>query len=333
MTSISHNNDNSRDISVQFAYDDDEDYVEQPPTTFVGAYNIRGNGESTTSAARIVKNDGSILYSSSAPATKKPMGNKDKRYLSNIKESDIEDDSSAHHRPEKMKMKQYSPSPSSTKKKQQDFKKEPSFNKQTSSKKTPFMMNGHCMVMSILILTLIGAGILLAVVFLSDPSKKKNNALLPSNLTPSTPMVVMTSPPTSTPATTSPTLSPAPTTELNGVLVEMLSPYIPDLLSSSTSSVVQQQALDWLASDASVMTTTELIQTGDSDRLLDRFVMAVFYLSTTGEGWIQNGDGWMTDTDVCTWATYDLSLCSSNDGDSGGRVDHINLRKYYDFMI
>ena len=307
-----------RDISVQFAYEDDDDYAEQTPS-FIGAYNIRGDGQSTTSGARIVKNDGSILYSSSTPST---MMGKDKRFksLSNIKELDIEDDS-VH---EMKKMKKYTPSPSSTKKKAQDVKKEPSFFvKETEKKK---MMTGHCVVMSILIMTLIGAGILLAVVFLVDPSKKNSTSALSSDLLgPPTPQVVVTSSPTFTPPTASPITSPAPTTETNGVLVEMLSSYLPDITSPS---VVQQQALDWLASDASIVTTTELIQTGDADRLLDRFVMAVLYLSTTGEGWIQNGDGWMTDTDVCSWATYDPYICSSStDEGNGGRVDHINLRK------
>lgn len=86
-------------------------------------------------------------------------------------------------------------------------------------------------------------------------------------------------------------------------LKSMLSPFIPDLAETDNVPVhdhsnAQQQALLWL-----VKNDDGLVQAQDSYCLLQRFVLAVLYISTNGDGWkLDDNDAkWQSSGPVCNW--------------------------------
>jgi hypothetical protein len=58
------------------------------------------------------------------------------------------------------------------------------------------------------------------------------------------------------------------------------------------SSQVQETALEWLETDSGRLEFP--------GQLVIRFVLAIFYFSTDGEGW-DSADGWLTEAPVCGW--------------------------------
>ena len=102
----------------------------------------------------------------------------------------------------------------------------------------------------------------------------------------------------------------------------MLSPYIPDI----PLGTIQQQALDWLVNNDD---SEGLIPSQNSGRLLDRYVLAILYLSTNGDGWSRSNEGWMSEASVCTWYIYQSSTTDGNIcPQSNGRVNQIYFGKY-----
>jgi len=65
------------------------------------------------------------------------------------------------------------------------------------------------------------------------------------------------------------------------------------------------KALDWAVSDINVEFAS------DETRLLRRFALATFYYSMSGENWILQ-DGWMSDSDECSWYTSGSSACNKD---------------------
>ena len=111
------------------------------------------------------------------------------------------------------------------------------------------------------------------------------------------------------------TATPAPTQNLTNLTIAMLSPYFPDL----PNSIVQQEALNWLVE----YDGEGLIYSGDVDRLLDRYVLALLFIAWNGTEW-PGSHGWMTPVSVCIWHLTDGTICPEDDG----RVEMIYLCKY-----
>ena len=125
--------------------------------------------------------------------------------------------------------------------------------------------------------------------------------------------------PSGTPLSVSPVAldTPSPTTQVDGINPNLVSLFVSlsthdggaALLSSSTP---QNEALQWLAQDPSVDSYSD-------QQKVQRFVMATLFFSTDGLNWI-NSDGWLTDSDECTWFSY-TDLC-----DGSGNLLQVDLR-------
>lgn len=97
------------------------------------------------------------------------------------------------------------------------------------------------------------------------------------------PITVLGSPPT-----------PAPTTQANAVLRDLIASYSLDggvALSDPLSP--QSKALSWLNTDANLGSYPNW-------QKVQRHVLATFYFSTNGDGWIERDD-WLTEVHECDW--------------------------------
>ena len=180
-------------------------------------------------------------------------------------------------------------------------------------------------------LVVIAVGITVAVVLSLSNNNNQNDGsveTLPPTEVPSF------SPTTFSPTTFSPTTSPTTAME---VAISLLSPYIEDI----PNSTIQQEALDWLIEDEN--DGGFLVKEDGGDKLLDRYVLAILYLSTNGDdeenGW-NNDRHWMSSFSVCTWYVDGgfSQICGDddddeNDEDNKGRVRRILLRKFSPFEI
>ena len=66
----------------------------------------------------------------------------------------------------------------------------------------------------------------------------------------------------------------------------------------------QFEALEWLAQDP-------YLAEYSGPKKMQRFVMATLFLSTEGPTW-RRKDGWLSDTDECTWYSSTVSSCDDN---------------------
>ena len=76
--------------------------------------------------------------------------------------------------------------------------------------------------------------------------------------------------------------------------------------------VVQHQELYYLVIDASLPIDWLLFQplfAKEIERLLQRFVLSIFYYATDGDNWDVN-TGWLTAVPECTW--YGVELCEND---------------------
>lgn len=88
--------------------------------------------------------------------------------------------------------------------------------------------------------------------------------------------------------------TPAPTTQARVVLQDLIASYSLDggeALSDPLSP--QSKALSWLESDVNLSSYPDW-------RKVQRHVLATFYFSTNGDGWIERG-GWLTEEHECDW--------------------------------
>lgn len=88
--------------------------------------------------------------------------------------------------------------------------------------------------------------------------------------------------------------TPAPTTQARVVLQDLIASYSLDggeALSDPLSP--QSKALSWLESDGNLGSYPDW-------RKVQRHVLATFYFSTNGDGWIERG-GWLTEEHECDW--------------------------------
>jgi hypothetical protein len=80
----------------------------------------------------------------------------------------------------------------------------------------------------------------------------------------------------------------------------------------TSSSTPQNEALYWLSQDPSLDSYSD-------EQKVQRFVLATLFYSTDGPHWV-NSDGWISDSDECTWFSY-TELC-----DGSGNLLQIDLR-------
>jgi hypothetical protein len=88
--------------------------------------------------------------------------------------------------------------------------------------------------------------------------------------------------------------TPAPTTQADAVLRDLIASYSLDggvALSDPLSP--QSKALSWLNADANLGSYPDW-------RKVQRHVLATFYFSTNGDGWIERDD-WLTEVHECDW--------------------------------
>lgn len=115
--------------------------------------------------------------------------------------------------------------------------------------------------------------------------------------------------------TPSPTLSPE--AEAVKALIESVSFDGGAALQNASSS--QSMALEWLQQDNA--NTTE---TYEDWRLIQRYVLAVFYYSTSGDKWKENTD-WLSGENECTWCTMNSDIDSPVCNETDGRYIDIDL--------
>jgi hypothetical protein len=102
--------------------------------------------------------------------------------------------------------------------------------------------------------------------------------------------------------TTRPTPPPFPSPSAVTDFMNGLPAYSIDLAGNNTSP--QAKAFTWLQDDP-------LYNEYEVYRLNQRYVLAVLYYSTRGESW-ENGDGWLTDRNECSWHTKSLDdICTT----------------------
>jgi hypothetical protein len=125
------------------------------------------------------------------------------------------------------------------------------------------------------------------------------------------------SPPSPTPETAAPT--PTPTSDRFASLKTMIESVSFDggaALSDPLSP--QYKALTWLDGNEHLMEYS-------TRKAIQRYVLAVFYYSASGEGWTES-DGWLTDEDECTWFSHsNSSLCDESGAFLRLRLEDNNL--------
>ena len=196
------------------------------------------------------------------------------------------------------------------------------------------------LIILVLISILIGIVILIVVLVTSDSGGDENNdSQLVAQAPPPSPSPTALSPTTSPTTandpsmlrTISPTSAPSlePTSTLD-VAVSVFSPYIPgisnnsDGTSETTLSFIQQETLLWLLdNDAGLLNDEEEDETGAAmtgQLILERYSLAMLYLSTIGEDWTENRL-WRSDVPSCSW--FGITCDGNTD-----RVVSIDLRKF-----
>ena len=177
--------------------------------------------------------------------------------------------------------------------------------------------------------------VIVLVVFIAGEKTTKAPTFAPTTAQPSSaPSDFPTMPPSTSPSfipTDVPSASPSSLEEL---AITILSSYLPDLASPETTSRAQQDALEWLIENDDRLLSTLAssssvpIEDGGGDEdgeygifgrlLLERFVMAVLYLSTNWTGWTSE-ELWMSEFSVCIWEFVSCQL--------DGKVDALELGK------
>ena len=128
--------------------------------------------------------------------------------------------------------------------------------------------------------------------------------------------------PTKSPVTfPTPTMTQAPSSPINPTtfpssfstlsereeLIKILEPFLPDDGQGFDEMFSpQSRALDWLLQNA-------LLSSYDTEKIVTRFALAVFYFSTDGDNWAENR-GWLSDTDECNWYAASLVTPCNLDG-------------------
>ena len=125
---------------------------------------------------------------------------------------------------------------------------------------------------------------------------------------PSSTGVPQTIPPSPVPfvqlTTETPTLKPAVAPTLNVPVIEEFRTSLPQYMRASLTDPAspQSKALAWLANNTNVDQYNEI-------RLTQRYALATLYYATNGDHWSSN-EGWLSDSDECTWSTDDPFNCN-----------------------
>ena len=124
------------------------------------------------------------------------------------------------------------------------------------------------------------------------PSSMPSNSptLSPSRSPSSTPSINPTALPSSEPSS-EPSLIPS-SSSVEATAISLLSPFFTEDLPDNP---VQQQALDEL-----ILNDDGLIATENADRLLDRFVMFIFYFANNGDSW-NIKTNWLSGSVCSSW--------------------------------
>ena len=73
----------------------------------------------------------------------------------------------------------------------------------------------------------------------------------------------------------------------------------------------QGKALSWVSTEDTIDPPLEP-GTADDDRIIQRYVLVVFYYATGGDGWT-NKEGWLGGSNECDWFTVDCSIRTGGD--------------------
>jgi hypothetical protein len=130
----------------------------------------------------------------------------------------------------------------------------------------------------------------------------------PTTQSPSMQPVTPTRSPSQSPSLRPSTLSPSQLPTMNPVefLDEFLTANSPDLQVAFTdTSSAQYRSLLWLSTDPNLFSYPNF-------KIIQRFALATFYLSTGGNTWA-NDDAWLTDVDECLWysSRTNIAPCDS----------------------
>jgi hypothetical protein len=112
-----------------------------------------------------------------------------------------------------------------------------------------------------------------------------------------------TASPSQSPSLRPTTLSPTPSPTINPLdfLDEFLTAASPDLQAAFTDTTSPQySALLWLSTDPKLFSYPDF-------KIIQRFALATFYLTTGGNTWTNN-DAWLTDVDECLWYSSSTNI-------------------------
>jgi hypothetical protein len=127
---------------------------------------------------------------------------------------------------------------------------------------------------------------------------------LPTTQSPSTQPGTPTASPSHSPSLRPSTLSPTLLPTMNPVefLEKILTAASPDLQSAfADTTSPQYSALLWLSTYSDLFKSPEI-------KIIQRFALAIFYLTTGGTTWANN-DSWLTDVDECLWYSSNIAPC------------------------
>ena len=134
--------------------------------------------------------------------------------------------------------------------------------------------------------------------------------------------------PSSVPETSTPT-SPAPVPSY--VALERVRAFLLEYSPTSTPELFDQEstqfaALQWLAQWMASIPAQQLGRI-TKKRLVQRWVLAVLYLSMNGPNWLNGADDWMGDDDACDWISDNSQgSCDGNDLVNSLDLSNNNLR-------
>jgi hypothetical protein len=119
------------------------------------------------------------------------------------------------------------------------------------------------------------------------------------------------SPSTSSAPTTEPTAAPIFISAELEALVASVSPDNGEALKNTSSP--QYQALTWLVSSGRSSNSWNTSYVDYAKKMAQRYVCAVLYYSTNGDGWAEN-NGWLSEDDECGWLTRAAGgiICDEN---------------------
>jgi hypothetical protein len=121
--------------------------------------------------------------------------------------------------------------------------------------------------------------------------------------------------PTASPSISAPTTEPTAAPIFISVqlqaLVASISPDNGEALKNTSSP--QYQALTWLVSSGRNSNSSNTSYVGYAQKMAQRYVCAVLYYSTNGDGWAEN-NGWLSEDDECGWLTRAAGgiICDEN---------------------